>query len=105
MHFDDLVFLLVFWYLFQLGMNGCFSMLQVLSIIDSNYHVMKDMKDPSFPRFKGKEKQDQKEEKFVNYREKISVIIPQIGISLINCQPQVLQILDYLFSWMLSTFY
>ncbi|KAA8547313.1 hypothetical protein F0562_003823 [Nyssa sinensis] len=62
---------------------------KVLSIIDSSYHILNDVKDPRV-RFKEKRKHDQKEETFVDCKEKISVVIPFIGISLMNSYPQEL---------------
>ncbi|XP_022765514.1 uncharacterized protein LOC111310374 isoform X3 [Durio zibethinus] len=62
---------------------------KVLSIIDSTYHVLKDMKDQSNIRFQKKQKQE-KQEKTVDYKEKFSLTIPCIGISFVNSYPQEL---------------
>lgn len=72
-----------FWHLLH-----CFAVLQVLSIMDSSYHILKDMKVPGVRQFREKRKHDQ-ELKAVDYKEKISFNIPFIGISLINSYPQV----------------
>lgn len=58
--------------------------LQVLSIVDTNHHIPKDMKETGFPSFKGKKKLDQ------DFTERITLHVPFIGISLMNSSPQVL---------------
>ncbi|XP_043712275.1 uncharacterized protein LOC122661037 [Telopea speciosissima] len=63
--------------------------IKVLSIIDSSYHLLKDMKKTHSPSFKGKNKAGQ-EEKIVDYTERISVHLSFIGVSLMNSQPQEL---------------
>ncbi|KAF5748859.1 putative vacuolar protein sorting-associated protein 13B-like isoform X3 [Tripterygium wilfordii] len=63
---------------------------KVLSIIDSSYHVLKDMKDNSSPWFKEKRKHEHKQEEFVGYKERLLITIPQIGVSLINSFPKEL---------------
>lgn len=63
--------------------------MKVLSIMDSGYHMLKDMKVPSVRQFKEKRKHDQELDAVVDYKEKISVNIPFIGISLIDSYPQV----------------
>ncbi|KAJ4962382.1 hypothetical protein NE237_022321 [Protea cynaroides] len=63
--------------------------IKVLSIIDSSYHLLKDMKKTLSPRFKGKKNAGQ-EEKIVDCTERISVHLSFIGVSLINSQPQEL---------------
>ncbi|XP_022960657.1 uncharacterized protein LOC111461381 isoform X1 [Cucurbita moschata] len=55
---------------------------KVLSIVDSTYHI------PSVPHFGEKKKVVQKQEKFLDYKEKFSVFISYIGISLINSGPE-----------------
>lgn len=70
-------------------LNNCFSVLQVLSIMDSSYHILKDMKVPSVRQFREKRKHDQELEAVLDYKEKISVNISFIGISLISSYPQV----------------
>lgn len=54
--------------------------LQVLRVIDSSYHV-----NPSIEN----RKNEQRQEIFSEYQEKVSIDIPYIGISLINSLPQV----------------
>ncbi|KAK6259268.1 hypothetical protein SCA6_013742 [Theobroma cacao] len=63
---------------------------KVLSIIDSTYHILKDMEDHSTIRFQEKQKQEEKQEKSVDYKEKFSLTIPYMGISLVNSYPQEL---------------
>lgn len=65
----------------------CFS--QVLSIVDTNHHIPKDMKEMGFPGLKGKKKLDQKET-HVDFTERITLHLSFIGISLMNSFPQVL---------------
>lgn len=60
----------------------------MLTIIDSTYHVLKDMKDQSTIRFQEKQNQE-KQGKPAEYKEKFSLTIPGIGISLVNSYPQV----------------
>lgn len=55
-------------------------MLQVLSIVDSSYHIY-----PSVI----KRKIAQNQPVFSEYKEKISINIPFIGISIMNSEPQV----------------
>lgn len=62
---------------------------QVLSIIDSSYHVLNDLKRLHVPQLKENGKQAQEYESFVNYKEKVSVDIPFLGISLMNSHPEV----------------
>ncbi|KVH90901.1 hypothetical protein Ccrd_007067 [Cynara cardunculus var. scolymus] len=59
--------------------------LKVLSIIDSSYHVFDDIKSPHSPRL-----YDQKQESSVLYKERLSIAIPFIGISVMSSQPQEL---------------
>lgn len=63
--------------------------MQVLCVIDSSYHILNDMKNSSVYQFREKRKHAQRQEKLVDYKEKISVVIPHVGISLINSDPQV----------------
>lgn len=79
-------------------LNNCFSVLQVLSIMDSSYHILKDMKVPSVRQFREKRKHDQELEAVLDYKEKISVNISFIGISLISSYPQVCEKIIF-FSW------
>lgn len=66
-----------------------FHLLQVLIIIDSSYHILNDEKNPTNMQYQEKKKQEQKQEKFVNYSERFAFNIPYIGVSLINSYPQV----------------
>ncbi|KAL5574177.1 hypothetical protein UlMin_023774 [Ulmus minor] len=58
---------------------------KVLRVIDSNYHTMDDV-----PHLREKRKHEQKQDKVSGYKEKISIKIPYLGISLINIQAQEL---------------
>lgn len=62
---------------------------QVLSIIDSSYHVLNDLKSLHVPQLKDKGKETQKYESFLNYKERISIEIPFLGVSLMNSRPEV----------------
>lgn len=64
--------------------------IKVLGIVDSSFHVLKDVKDPSPPWFREKTKHEQKQKDVFYYKEKFSVTIPYIGICLINSFPQEL---------------
>ncbi|KAJ4705608.1 putative Vacuolar protein sorting-associated protein [Melia azedarach] len=63
---------------------------KVLSIVDSSYHILKDVKNQSTLQYEEPKKQEQKEEKLVNYRERFSLEIPYVGVSLVNSYPQEL---------------
>ncbi|XP_057965676.1 uncharacterized protein LOC131156193 isoform X2 [Malania oleifera] len=63
---------------------------KVLSVIDSSCHIFDDMNNSSLLRFREKRKHDQKHNKFVNCKEKISVFIPYMTFSLISSCPQEL---------------
>lgn len=73
--------------------------MQVLHVIDSSYHVLNDNKSISLLHLKDKrkheQKQEQKQDKFIGFMERISVFIQQIGISLINIHPQVGGLVSY----------
>ncbi|GLT57665.1 hypothetical protein SLA2020_306220 [Shorea laevis] len=64
--------------------------MKVLSIIDSSYHILKDVRDQSATRFLEKRIEEKNQEKSVNYKKRVSITIPCIGISLINSFPQEL---------------
>ncbi|KAK4437331.1 Vacuolar protein sorting-associated protein 13 [Sesamum alatum] len=64
--------------------------IKVLSIIDSSYHVLNDLKSLHVPQLKDKGKQTRKYESFVNYTERLSLDIPFLGISLMNSHPEEL---------------
>ncbi|WCJ32878.1 hypothetical protein M5689_014275 [Euphorbia peplus] len=63
---------------------------KVLSIVDSEYHNVKDLKNPSSSPFRVNSKYEQKQEHFVDYTEKFSLAISSIGISMVNAYPQEL---------------
>ncbi|KAF3432303.1 hypothetical protein FNV43_RR27043 [Rhamnella rubrinervis] len=67
---------------------------KVLRVIDSSYHILNDMESTSVPHLRDKRKLENKQDKVFSYKEKISVVIPHIGISLINLHPQ-----ELLFAW------
>ncbi|KAK3033799.1 hypothetical protein RJ639_034370 [Escallonia herrerae] len=62
--------------------------LKVLSVIDSSSHILNDVKGSLLPRFKGKGKCDHNQA--FHCKERISVSIPFIGISVMNSYPQEL---------------
>ncbi|KAG8380914.1 hypothetical protein BUALT_Bualt06G0066200 [Buddleja alternifolia] len=64
--------------------------IKVLSIIDSSHHVLSDLKSLHVPQLKDKRKQTHKYESFVNYKERLSIDIPFLGISLMNSHPEEL---------------
>lgn len=64
-------------------------LLQVLHVIDSSYHVVSDMTNPTVPHLREKGKHEQKQDKVVGFMERISIVIQHIGISMINIHPQV----------------
>lgn len=74
---------------FASGYNLCSLFYQVLSIIDSSYHVLNDLKRLHVPQLKDNRKQSQDHESFVNYKEKVSVDIPFLGVSLMNSHTEV----------------
>ncbi|KAL6580643.1 hypothetical protein OROMI_008667 [Orobanche minor] len=63
---------------------------KVLSIIDSSYHVLNDLKSLHVPQLKDKERNAQKYESLLNYKERFSVDIPFLGVSLMNSRPEEL---------------
>lgn len=65
---------------------------QVLRVIDSSSHVLDEMKSTNVPHLRQKRKYDHKQDKVLGYKEKISLVIPYIGISLINFHAQVYKI-------------
>ncbi|KAI4331783.1 hypothetical protein L6164_016738 [Bauhinia variegata] len=62
---------------------------KVLRVVDSNYHILNDMTASSVGH-SAEKKYPHKQVKPLEYREKISIVIPYIGISLINSHPQEL---------------
>ncbi|XP_065855428.1 uncharacterized protein [Euphorbia lathyris] len=63
---------------------------KVLSIVDTEYHDLKDLKNPSPSLFRVNSKYEQKQDHFVDYTEKFSLAISSIGISVVNAYPQEL---------------
>ncbi|XP_050228405.1 uncharacterized protein LOC126677693 isoform X2 [Mercurialis annua] len=63
---------------------------KVFSILDSAYHILEDVRDPINSWFHLKSKSEQKPKIFVDYKEKFSVSVSCIGISLMNANPQEL---------------
>ncbi|KAL8519790.1 hypothetical protein ACS0TY_010650 [Phlomoides rotata] len=72
--------------------------IKVLSIIDSSYHVLSDLKRLHVPQLKDNGKQTQKCESFLNYKERFSIGIPFLGVSLMNSHPE-----DLLFACAMNT--
>lgn len=64
--------------------------IKVLNIIDSSYHIVKDMKEAGFLGFKEKKEFDQIQDYHAKFSEMITLHLPFIGISLINSSPQEL---------------
>ncbi|XP_019702812.1 uncharacterized protein [Elaeis guineensis] len=64
--------------------------IKVLSIVDSGYHIVRDMKETSFFGFKEKKNVDQKQDCPANFTEMVTLHLPFLGISLINSSPQEL---------------
>lgn len=62
----------------------------MLSIIDSSCHVLGEVKSSTSLVFGKKSDSTEVAEKLTHYKEKISVRISSIGISLINSYPQVI---------------
>lgn len=78
-------------------LKDIFSMLllQVLSIVDSNYHVVNNLKGSGSLGFRDKEVVDQKTSN-AGYTEMFTIHVPFIGISLMNSTPQVICFLSIL---------
>ncbi|KAL3650638.1 hypothetical protein CASFOL_007041 [Castilleja foliolosa] len=62
--------------------------IKVLSIIDSSYHVMDDLKSLHVPHLKDKGRQTRKLHSFLDYKERFSVDIPFFGVSSINSRQE-----------------
>lgn len=58
-------------------------------MIDSNYHILSGIENSSVPHLRERRKHEQKQDNVFGYKEQISVVIPYLGISLINIHPQV----------------
>ncbi|KAK8954444.1 hypothetical protein KSP39_PZI002557 [Platanthera zijinensis] len=63
---------------------------KVLSIIDSSYHIVRDMKGSNFLGFKDKKNSDQRQCHEAHFSEVIKIRFPFIGISLMSSTPQEL---------------
>nr|KYP76317.1 Putative vacuolar protein sorting-associated protein 13A [Cajanus cajan] len=63
---------------------------KVLSVLDSNYHIFNDVKKSSVPHATEKRSYDHNLVRASEYKEKISIFVPYIGISLIDSYPQEL---------------
>ncbi|XP_057415336.1 uncharacterized protein LOC130710179 isoform X3 [Lotus japonicus] len=63
---------------------------KVLSVLDSNYHIFNDVKNSSVQHAAEKRVYDHSQVRPAEYKEKISICIQYIGISLINSYPQEL---------------
>ncbi|KAK7274520.1 hypothetical protein RIF29_15613 [Crotalaria pallida] len=63
---------------------------KVLSVVDSNYHIFNDVKKSSVSHAAEKKLYDHKQVRPSEYKEKISISIAHVGISLINSYPQEL---------------
>ncbi|TKY59210.1 putative vacuolar protein sorting-associated protein 13A [Spatholobus suberectus] len=63
---------------------------KVLSVLDSNYHIFNDVKKSSVPHSTEKRLYDHNLVRASEYKEKISIFVPYIGISLIDSYPQEL---------------
>lgn len=61
----------------------------VVSIISSNYHMIKDMTDTGFLRFKEKKEADQKQGVHANFNEVVTLHLPFVGTSLFSSSPHV----------------
>lgn len=63
--------------------------IQILSIIDSNCHVLSGMKSPHISQSKDRNRHVLKHENSSDCKERILVDIPYVGISLISSMPEV----------------
>lgn len=70
-------------------LSDIFSIMQVLSVIDSSYHSFDEIKTPHSPRLNDRTEYDHRQESSVLYKERLSIAIPFIGISVMSSQPQV----------------
>jgi hypothetical protein len=66
--------------------------IQVLSVLDSNYHTFNEVKKSSVTHATEKRLYDHSQVRPADYKEKISISIPYIGISLISSYPQVIEL-------------
>ncbi|CAE6119186.1 unnamed protein product [Arabidopsis arenosa] len=63
---------------------------KVFSVVDSGYHTMKDIKETFDSRFHVKGKQKLQTDNVIRYTETFLLVLPSIGISLVNSYPQEL---------------
>ncbi|KAL0738567.1 hypothetical protein Bca4012_014777 [Brassica carinata] len=63
---------------------------KVFSIVDSGHHTVKDIKETFKSKFYEKGKQKLQTDTIIRYTEKFLLVLPSIGISLVNSQPQEL---------------
>ncbi|EFH50478.1 hypothetical protein ARALYDRAFT_910516 [Arabidopsis lyrata subsp. lyrata] len=63
---------------------------KVFSVVDSGYHTMKDIKETFDSRFHVKGKQKLQTDNVIRYTERFLLVLPSIGISLVNSHPQEL---------------
>ncbi|XP_019058238.1 PREDICTED: uncharacterized protein LOC104814962 [Tarenaya hassleriana] len=63
---------------------------KVLSIVDSGYHATKDIEEKISSKFQEKRNQKLQKDNVACYTENFLLVLPSIGISLINSQPQEL---------------
>lgn len=80
-----------------------FFFFQVLSVLDSNYHIFNDVKKSSVPLPTEKRLCDHSLVRASEYKEKISICVPYIGISLIDSYPQVIELATFLFYFWISS--
>ncbi|XP_048591068.1 uncharacterized protein LOC106348493 isoform X1 [Brassica napus] len=63
---------------------------KVFRIVDSGHHTMKDIKETFNSKFHEKGKQKLQTDNIIRYTEKFLLVLPSIGISLVNSHPQEL---------------
>jgi len=62
---------------------------KVFSVVDSGYHAIKDIKETFDSRFHEKGKKKLQTDNIIRYTETFLLVLPSIGISLVNSHPQV----------------
>jgi len=63
---------------------------KVFSVVDSGYHAIKDIKETFDSRFHEKGKKKLQTDNIIRYTETFLLVLPSIGISLVNSHPQEL---------------
>ncbi|ESQ32011.1 hypothetical protein EUTSA_v10003500mg [Eutrema salsugineum] len=63
---------------------------KVFSVVDSSYHTIKDIKETFDSKFHEKGKQKLQTDNIIRYTEKFLLVLPSIGISVVNSHPQEL---------------